>query len=75
MCGMSVVVALRGTSLDGSRSIATQLNESLERISHRGPDSRGTWVNDDQSVSTKTLGTHQKFGQRLITSQRWVTVA
>ncbi|KAH8780909.1 asparagine synthetase [Diaporthe sp. PMI_573] len=51
MCGMSVVVALRGTSLDGSRSIATQLNESLERISHRGPDSRGTWVNDDQSVT------------------------
>ncbi|KAG6365790.1 hypothetical protein INS49_007401 [Diaporthe citri] len=52
MCGISVVVALHGTSLDdGTRSTAAQLNESLNRISHRGPDSRGVWVNDDQSVA------------------------
>lgn len=51
MCGISVVIALQGTRLDkGKRSIAAQLNESLDRISHRGPDSRGTWVNDDQTV-------------------------
>lgn len=51
MCGISVVIALQGTRLDnGKRSIAAQLNESLDRISHRGPDSRGIWVNDDQTV-------------------------
>lgn len=58
MCGISVVIALHGTTLDdGTRSIAAQLNESLDKISHRGPDSRGIWVNDDQSVGTEpTIG-------------------
>lgn len=58
MCGISVVIALHGTSLDdGTRNITAQLNESLDRISHRGPDSRGIWVNDDQSVGTEpTIG-------------------
>lgn len=58
MCGISVVIALHGTSLDdGTRSILAQLNESLDRISHRGPDSRGIWVNDDQSVGNEpTMG-------------------
>lgn len=53
MCGISVVIALHGTSLDdGTRSIAAMLDESLDRISHRGPDSRGVWINDDKSVGT-----------------------
>lgn len=58
MCGISVVIALHGTSLDdGTRNITARLNESLDRISHRGPDSRGIWVNDDQSVGTEpTIG-------------------
>lgn len=51
MCGISAVIALHGTSLgDGSQSMETQLNGSLDRISHRGPDSRGVWVNDDHTV-------------------------
>lgn len=62
MCGISVVIALQGTRLDnGERSIAAQLNESLDRISHRGPDSRGIWVNDDQTVGIElSMGIEEK---------------
>lgn len=62
MCGISVVIALHGTSLDdgGPRNITTQLDDSLDRISHRGPDSRGIWVNKERSVGIKTLCPSQK---------------
>ena len=30
-----------------------QLDKSLDRISHRGPDSRVVWVNDDQTVVSR----------------------
>ncbi|KAJ0106887.1 hypothetical protein J7T55_014963 [Diaporthe amygdali] len=64
MCGISAVLALNGTSLDdGSRDTAAQLNESLDRIAHRGPDSRGIWVSDDNSVAINDLSPdgHQPF--------------
>ncbi|KAI3401819.1 hypothetical protein diail_8197 [Diaporthe ilicicola] len=53
MCGISVAIALHGTTLGdgGSQDITTQLNASLDRIAHRGPDSRGVWINDDRSVA------------------------
>ena len=30
--------------------IAKELDESLEMISHRGPDSRGQWISDDKRI-------------------------
>lgn len=65
MCGISVVIALHGTSLDACQSILTQLDDSLDKISHRGPDSRGTWVNADRTVGTEILHMLQKPGGRL----------
>lgn len=59
MCGISVVVALNGTSLKTDQingtghagpSISDQLNQSLDNIVHRGPDSRGLWISEDERV-------------------------
>ncbi|KAK6430307.1 hypothetical protein LTR95_013543, partial [Oleoguttula sp. CCFEE 5521] len=29
------------------KKIVTELNESLDKIQHRGPDARGHWLSDD----------------------------
>lgn len=59
MCGISVVVALEGHSRDNGvngvngevrSKISRELDESLEMIAHRGPDSRGKWISDDNRV-------------------------
>lgn len=71
MCGISAVLALNGTSLDDdSRDTSAQLNESLDRIAHRGPDSRGIWVSDDNSVGTYTVRVRNP-ARRIIGWQHW----
>ncbi|KAM3081836.1 hypothetical protein ACMFMG_004306 [Clarireedia jacksonii] len=42
-----------GWSLDNyyTKTLARELDESLDLISHRGPDSRGQWINSDRSVA------------------------
>ena len=59
MCGISVIVTLeshlRGKEIndvDGDlrSKISKQLDESLDTIAHRGPDSRGKWISEDNRV-------------------------
>ena len=56
MCGISVTVTLGGhlrskemNGVDGHlrSKISKELDESLETIAHRGPDSRGKWFSED----------------------------
>ena len=56
MCGISCIVALDERAgcageQDGE-GIEDRLGKSLEQIRHRGPDSTGTWVSDDERVGT-----------------------
>ena len=59
MCGISVIVTLEGhrrnkdvngVNGDVRSKISRELDESLEMIAHRGPDSRGKWISDDNRV-------------------------
>lgn len=44
-----------GPQTNGTKSkLATQLNASLDCIEHRGPDSRGQWVSEDERVGKLT---------------------
>lgn len=47
MCGITVAVALRGTSFAEKEDISGHLKESLARIAHRGPDAQGVWISED----------------------------
>ncbi|KAM4057774.1 asparagine synthase domain-containing protein [Hirsutella rhossiliensis] len=60
MCGISVIVALEGhdgaqrekvVNSDVRSKIVRELDESLEMIAHRGPDSRGQWISEDGRVA------------------------
>lgn len=61
MCGISCVISLdrvRTHSVDcqvDSEVLAKQLDDSLELIKHRGPDSRGQWISSDNKVGTLSL--------------------
>ena len=59
MCGISVIVTLvghlRGKEVndvigDIRSKISDEMDESLETIAHRGPDSRGKWISEDNRV-------------------------
>lgn len=52
MCGISCAVALRGHGpLDHNRErLNRTLKESLDTIKHRGPDSNGQWISENQRV-------------------------
>jgi asparagine synthase (glutamine-hydrolysing) len=56
MCGISCIVALgeraRRLNEQDKRNIEGRLNNSLEQIRHRGPDSTGTWISQDGRVGT-----------------------
>jgi asparagine synthase (glutamine-hydrolysing) len=61
MCGISVIVNLQsrsqqkqvnGVNGDIRSRISKELEESLDRIAHRGPDSRGQWISEDDRVGT-----------------------
>lgn len=45
--------AIEGIELNGDpqhNKLAKELDESLEMIKHRGPDSRGQWISEDKRV-------------------------
>ncbi len=54
MCGISCIVALEERTRRANQKDKEQLEErlarSLEQISHRGPDSFGTWTSNDGRV-------------------------
>lgn len=44
--------------------LANELDESLEMIKHRGPDSRGHWISDDMRVGPLFIAdciSHERF--------------
>ncbi|KAL9611160.1 MAG: hypothetical protein Q9167_004182 [Letrouitia subvulpina] len=60
MCGISAILCLEGHSSakrtndvsDHIRSkISRELDQSLDMIAHRGPDSRGIWISEDNRVA------------------------
>jgi asparagine synthetase B (glutamine-hydrolysing) len=63
MCGISTIVTLAATpisvpnEIDGThtyeRALEKELDASLNRITHRGPDSRGTWISKQGQVGKK----------------------
>ena len=59
MCGISVILALEeprrvsegnGTSANARAKLAREMEESLQKIAHRGPDSQGLWISQDSRV-------------------------
>lgn len=56
MCGISAVVTLSSDGASGSEDYRTRLHEqmqaSLDKIEHRGPDGRGVWISADARVGT-----------------------
>lgn len=46
MCGISGIVALRGTQVEPA-----SLHRLMDAIAHRGPDGAGTWFSVDRSVA------------------------
>lgn len=61
MCGISCIVSLdraqghAADCLSDTKTSAKQLDDSLELIKHRGPDSRGQWISPDNKVGTLSL--------------------
>lgn len=55
MCGISCAVTLRGHQpLCGDRAkLAKTVDQSLDTIKHRGPDSNGQWISDNGRVGTQ----------------------
>ena len=74
MCGISVIVALGQKNLKKGidftsppegivnsshrRSVSENLDESLDLLVHRGPDSRGQWISGDGRVGTSPIPSH-----------------
>lgn len=52
MCGISCAVTLRGykPSYGDHISLSKAVNESLDAIKHRGPDSNGQWISENGRV-------------------------
>jgi hypothetical protein len=55
MCGISVVVDIersgsRGRNDEARRMLYEELDKSLDAIKHRGPDTRGIWISEDNYV-------------------------
>lgn len=48
---------IEGAEIDGDlghNKLAKELDDSLELIKHRGPDSRGQWISSDKRVGPLT---------------------
>lgn len=61
MCGFSVAVTMLAASMNTTlasdpitnnpfKNLSFALDKSLDRIQHRGPDGRGTWISDDGNI-------------------------
>lgn len=70
MCGISAIVSLHRSNgitsndqsdrTDGSsnkEALTRQMQESLDTIKHRGPDSSGIWISDDEDIGPPILNT------------------
>ena len=63
MCGISAIVALADPAQDDHRlkvnndddALTREMEDSLQLIKHRGPDSSGIWINPDQRIGTTFL--------------------
>jgi asparagine synthase (glutamine-hydrolysing) len=57
MCGISCVVTLRGHQplCKDRTALGKTVEESLDTIKHRGPDSNGQWINDNGRIGTYRL--------------------
>jgi asparagine synthetase B (glutamine-hydrolysing) len=70
MCGISTVVTLRAhaskpnlSNTNGTHDVAREyrkilendIDASLQRIAHRGPDSRGIWMSERGQVGKRYL--------------------
>ena len=68
MCGISAIIALHGFNAtangaeNDAETLSTKLNESLEMIKHRGPDSRGQWISKDNRVGIRSLDSNGTGG-------------
>ncbi|KAH7079477.1 hypothetical protein FB567DRAFT_571629 [Paraphoma chrysanthemicola] len=53
MCGISCAITLHGHKplCGDSASLSKTINESLDTIQHRGPDSNGHWINENGRVT------------------------
>ncbi|RAL16135.1 asparagine synthetase B family protein [Aspergillus homomorphus CBS 101889] len=55
MCGLTAFLALNEVDTDqsisaSSQALASQINDSLDLVKHRGPDARGQWISLDTRV-------------------------
>ena len=50
MCGISAIFSLKRETRPAS-DISKQLDASLDKIAHRGPDARGSWISADRRVA------------------------
>lgn len=80
MCGISCIINLdRGQGHDAAclgdtKTLAKQLDDSLELIKHRGPDSRGQWISPDNKVGTLSLQLSHKLPRKRRTRKRPLTL-
>ncbi|WVF68263.1 asparagine synthase (glutamine-hydrolyzing) [Kwoniella sp. CBS 6097] len=52
MCGIVALLTTQsGALLDDRAELAKQLDASLDRIQHRGPDGRGIWIGEDMQCA------------------------
>lgn len=56
MCGCVAIVALnqqgRSFSTKSTSDLSSRLENALQTIQHRGPDSQGQWISPDGRVGT-----------------------
>jgi asparagine synthase (glutamine-hydrolysing) len=54
MCGITAIVSLdtsqEVSSYEYSLQLEREITCSLDEISHRGPDARGSWISSDDRV-------------------------
>lgn len=58
MCGIVALISIDGKPLDdalGEEQVEGKLDESLERIKHRGPDGKGIWISKERDVGELLL--------------------
>jgi asparagine synthetase B (glutamine-hydrolysing) len=70
MCGISAVLSLSEGSIC-PQALASQMNESLQLIKHRGPDARGQWLSSDYRVGEWPLREISTYGLIVPSFRPW----